>query len=125
MKTEIEFWIKQAEDDLDSAEKNISIGKFYVSAFLSQQSVEKSLKALALNSEKKLIKTHSVSMLAKLLKLPQDMIKKISMIEPLYQETRYPDVASKVPSEEFDENDANEFLNIAEEVLQWIKQKLA
>ena len=124
MKQEIKYWIKQAEDDLDSAEKNIDIKKYYVSSFLSQQSVEKSLKALALKIEKRLIKTHSVSKLGKLLKLPENLLARISTLEPIYQETRYPDVSSKVPSEEFEEKDAAEFLNIAEEVLEWVKKKL-
>ena len=124
MKKEIENWLRQSEDDLDSAKKNIEIRKYYVSSFLSQQSVEKSLKALVLKKEGKLIKTHNVSKLGKILNIPKELLIKITHIEPVYQETRYPDVASKTPSEEFEEKDAVEFFNIAQEVLEWVKKML-
>jgi len=39
-------WLKQAQHDLDIAQKNISIGGFDTAAFLSHQSVEKLLKAI-------------------------------------------------------------------------------
>ena len=46
MRKEVEEWWKQALKDLDSAEKNLNIEEFYLTAFLCQQSVEKALKAL-------------------------------------------------------------------------------
>ena len=124
MKEEIERWLKQAENDLDSSEENIKIGKYYVSAFLSQQAVEKALKALYIQEKKELLKTHSVSRLAQEVKLPIELIKKISLLEPIYQESRYPDIASKIPSEEYEEKDASEVFNIAEEVIEWIRKKI-
>ncbi len=34
------------------------------------------------------------------------------------------DVSSKIPSDEFDEKDAKDFLNYAHEVLAWIEKKM-
>lgn len=53
MRKETENWWKQAEEDLDSAQKNLEIKKYYLVAFLSQQAVEKGLKALILFKSKK------------------------------------------------------------------------
>lgn len=124
MRKEVENWLKQSEADLRSAENSLNSKDFYVSAFLSQQAVEKCLKALMLKEKGELIKSHNISRLAKLLNLPYKLLIKISELEPVYQETRYPDVASKIPAEEFEEKDAMEFLNIADEVVEWIRHKM-
>jgi len=117
-------WMKQAEADLLSSEHAISSKDYYVSAFLSQQAVEKSLKALGIKERQELIKSHSVSKLAKDNNLPEELVKKIALLEPVYQETRYPDISSTIPAEEFDETDAAQFYNIAEEVIEWIRKKI-
>ena len=124
MREEVHNWMKQAENDLTAAKNSIISKDYYVSAFMSQQAVEKILKALVLKDKKELIKTHSILRLAKLMNLPRELLVKISKLEPIYQETRYPDVSSKIPSEEFEEKDANEFLKIAIEVLEWTKKMM-
>ena len=124
MHEEIKNWWKQAEADLHSSENSLNSKDYYVSAFMSQQAVEKALKALVLKEKNELIKTHNISKLAKLLNLPNDLLIKISTLEPVYQETRYPDVSSKIPSEEFEEKDAVEFFNIATEVIEWIRKRI-
>ena len=124
MRKEIENWLKQAQRDLISSENSLNSKDFYVSAFMSQQAVEKALKALMLKEKEELIKSHNVSRIAKMLNLPNQLLIKISALEPIYQETRYPDVASKLPAEEFEEKDAVEFLNSAQEVVEWITKKI-
>lgn len=124
MKTDIENWLKQAERDFVSAQNSFNSKDFYLSAFMSQQSVEKALKALMIKEKKELIKTHNISKIAKLLNLPKDLLIRISTLEPIYQETRYPDVSSKIPADEFDEKDAIDALNNAEEILRWIKKMI-
>ena len=124
MQEEIKNWWKQAEADLNSSENSLKSRDFYVSAFMSQQAVEKALKALMLKEKAMLEKTHNISKLAKLLGLPNNLLIKIATLEPVYQETRYPDVSSKIPSEEFEEKDAVEFFNIATEVIEWIRKRI-
>lgn len=125
MREEVKNWWKQSAADLRSAKNMLNSGDYYFSAFASQQAVEKALKALLLKEKSELIKTHSILKIAKLLNFPNELLVKISKLEPVYQETRYPDVSSKIPSEEFEEKDANEFLNIAAEVLECIKKKIS
>ena len=122
---EISNWLRQAEADLTSSENSLESGDFYVSAFMAQQAVEKSLKALVIKEKGELVKTHNVSKLARIVNIPQNLLTKISQLEPVYAETRYPDISSKLPFEEFDENDARDFLNTAIEVLEWVKKRIS
>ncbi|MBI5392341.1 HEPN domain-containing protein [Candidatus Woesearchaeota archaeon] len=48
MRKEIQNWFDQSKDDFDGANYNFNGGKYYIAAFLCQQSVEKALKALFL-----------------------------------------------------------------------------
>src|SRR3989344_1054023 len=117
--SESELWRRQAERDIESAEKNISIQEYALTAFLCQQAVEKDLKALLIQKEGQLVKTHSVISLAKRVNMPALLLGKIEKLESVYQRTRYPDVIKKMPAEEFDAKDAQEFLEDAKEVLAW------
>ncbi|MCK5149825.1 HEPN domain-containing protein [Candidatus Pacearchaeota archaeon] len=121
---EFKKWMKQAEADLDVAEYNLKGKLYYVCANYSQQVVEKALKALLIKKKKKLIKTHSITKMAKELNLPNKLIFKISELEPVHLESKYPDFSTKLPFEEYEEKDVIEFLNTAEEVLTWVKEKL-
>jgi len=124
MANEVNNWIKQAEADLKSSENSLNSGDYYLSAFMSQQAVEKALKSLCIKEKRELIKTHNISKLGRLIGVSDELLRKISLLEPVYQETRYPDISSKIPAEEFSESDAIEFYNIAEEVLEWARKKL-
>ncbi len=107
-----------------SAEHSLEAKDFYVAAFLSQQAVEKALKALILKEKKELIKTHNVSRMAKLLSIPEELQIRISELEPVYQATRYPDVTSTIPADQFSEKDTAEFLNTAMEVITWVQEQM-
>ncbi|MBI2451592.1 HEPN domain-containing protein [Candidatus Pacearchaeota archaeon] len=124
MKEEINNWWKQALHDLEAAEYNFEGDLLDSAAFLSQQSVEKALKALYIQEKNQLKKTPSISGLAKDLGLPSSPTIKISELEPAYQKTRYPDIAKKIPAEDFEKADVEEFINTAQEVIAWIEEKL-
>ena len=73
---EMERWWKLAKDDLDSAEANFKIKKYYVCAFFSQQAVEKALKSLLLKKTKILIKIHDLVILGREVGLTKDLLNK-------------------------------------------------
>jgi HEPN domain-containing protein len=58
MKGEVQRLLTQAEQDIASAQYNLDGKKYYLVAFLSQQAVEKRLKARYIEREKDLLKTH-------------------------------------------------------------------
>jgi HEPN domain-containing protein len=101
-------WYKQAVHDIDLAEKNIQIKGYDVSAFLSQQAVEKLLKAIILLKGKKNPRTHYIDELAKILELPEDVVQDVLDLTGDYMFSRYPDIGDKVPYEEYDEEIALE-----------------
>jgi len=120
---EYKKWFEQAEEDLDSAEKNIGIGKFYVSAFMSQQSVEKALKALIMKKDDSLFKVHDLFILGKKAGVSDNLLDKCEKLSKVYIESRY-GIVGDIPSKKFEKSDADKFLEIAKEVLEWVKKKI-
>lgn len=123
MEEEITKWFKMAKDDLESAQSNFENKRFYVCAFLSQQTVEKVLKALLFKKNKKLIKIHDVFLLGKKVNLPQDMLKKCKLLSSVYLETRY-GLTDKTPSQQFTHENSLEYLNIAKEIFLWAEKNI-
>ena len=60
-------WMVQAEKDLDTARVLLGSGKYFASAFYSQQAVEKTLKSLILYLGKDPGKTQSLTELAEII----------------------------------------------------------
>lgn len=63
----VEDWIRQAEEDLDTARVLIEVKKYYASAYYSQQSAEKALKYLLLLHGKDPGKTHALVELSEMI----------------------------------------------------------
>ena len=125
MREEVRMWWELALDDIDTARKNYTIRKYHVTALYAQQATEKALKALYIQTFNELKKTHDLVFLAKKLNIPEQYKIICKQLDPVYLETRYPDVSGKLPQMLFDASDATEFIKIAEEVLQWVKTQLS
>jgi|SRR3989344_1632843 len=121
---ESENWLKQAEADLRTSENSLKSQDFYASVFWSQQSAEKALKSFIINNEGKLIKIHDLVILGRRARLPEDLLLKCEKLSLAYTNTRYGISENEIPSKKFKENDAVNFLNIAKEVLEWLKKKI-
>ena len=124
MREEISNWLKQANKDLEVAEKTFKIKEYYSVVFWCQQSVEKGLKALILEKTREKVIGHSLVQLGKEAKVPENFISKLKKLSPQYFLARYPDASEDVPYELYDENITREFLDIAKEVLEWINSQL-
>ena len=115
-------WLKQALHDLEMAEKNITIGGYDIAAFLAHQSIEKLLKAIFAIKGRKVPKTHYIDDLARELTLEKKLIDDISELTVDYTFSRYPDVAERVPYEEYTEQIAQEKVTIAREVFKALNE---
>ena len=115
-------WLKQALHDLEMAEKNITIGGYDIAAFLAHQSIEKLLKAIFAIKGRKVPKTHYIDDLARELTLEKRLIDDISELTVDYTFSRYPDVAERVPYEEYTEQIAQEKVTIAREVFKALNE---
>lgn len=116
---EIQKWFNLAEKDFISAKKVFKKKVYYVSAFLCQQSVEKGLKALYIKKFKKLLRIHDLVELGKKINADIEILDVCAKLNPVYIETRYPDVSIS-----YTKNDIREVLKDTEKVIEWIKKNL-
>lgn len=125
MRKEAEDWWLQALKDLDSAQKNKDIREYHLTAFLCQQSVEKSLKALYIHRLRESPgTTHSLIFLGKKTGIPEEYHNGLRRLAPDFVITRYPNAAHAVPYELYDERIAAERIEIAKKVIEWVKKEL-
>ena len=125
MREEALNWWEQALKNLESARKNRTIEAYYITAFLSQQAAEKALKALYIYKIRDSPgKTHSLLRLGRDVGIPSDFYHGLRKLNPDFILTRYPDVADGVPYELYDDEIAQEKLQIAEKVIKWVEKEL-
>lgn len=126
MRKEIENWIKQAEYDFDSAKDNFKIERYSVTAFLSQQAVEKMLKAGYMVKKNTIVPpaTHSLVFLGKEIGLRGEFLDILKKLALHYTLARYPGITEDLPSDLYDKDTARNILNNSEKVLKWLKKKI-
>ncbi|MEN9626197.1 MAG: hypothetical protein RL557_525 [archaeon] len=112
-------WFESAQDDLKTAEDNITLRHYKWACFQAQQATEKALKSLLIKNTKKFPKIHDLVELAKLVHAPQEIIISCGKLNPHYVVARYPDF-----SENYSKEDAHYFVKIAGEIVQWTKKNL-
>jgi HEPN domain-containing protein len=126
--TDAKRWFAQALRDLDDAKFNLSGKRYNVACFLAQQSVEKALKAFLLAKGAEEIWGHSTSDLCKDAQtLDSDFATvqdEAASLDKYYIPTRYPNVLpGGIPSEVFDEADANKAILTAERIIKFTSSK--
>lgn len=124
MREEVKRWIRLAKDDLKSAQANFNNKQYYVCVFLSQQSVEKALKALIIKKTNRLIKIHDLVILGKKIDLPEGLLQKCDELSNVYLDTRYGDIGGRLPSQKFKKPNSLRFLNIAKEIVKWLEKRI-
>ena len=126
MRENVELWLKQSLEDLDTAKVLLNNNKYYASTFYSHQTAEKCLEALLLYFGKD-VKTHDLSKMLDIIKedvnLNVEEIRKEALkLNPNYTISKYPDAANSLPYLLYDKNDAEEYLNMAEKIVNWVKK---
>ena len=124
------LWLKAAEEDLADAEDMLKRGRYFRAAFFAHQAVEKVLKALFFTvrrEEPPHIRT--VTELYMLLnekgfELPEEIEAEIYILNKYYTVTRYPDAANGLPSESVDRVEAERAVNLAEKVVEYVRNYL-
>lgn len=116
-------WKKQAYHDLLMAERNIEIEGYDIASFLAHQSVEKVLKSIFAFIGKKVPKTHHIDELGKRLNIPKGIQDDIIDLTVDYTFSRYPDVAERVPYEEYTKTIAKEKVIKAKNIFKYLEDK--
>ena len=128
-KLEGQRWLRQARRDLNDAGFNRKGGRFNVACFLAQQAAEKSLKAYLYAGEKEIVWGHSAGDLCERCVVLDAEFEKISdaasALDKYYIPTRYPNaLPGGIPSEAFDEVDAQRSLVLSQEILDFVTLRL-
>lgn len=121
MRKEIENWLKQAEDDFETAEVCLNNGKFNASAFHSQQAAEKALKALQIQKLGRFDRVHDILALAGTVNAPGEIITCCIRLTPYYTVTRYPDVGRTAIV--VVEETGRDLLGKSKRVIEWVKMQ--
>lgn len=119
MKEETLKWLEKAKEDIDIAAYNLKGKKFNAAVFYSQQSSEKSLKAIQVEKLGRFGRIHDLMALAKSVNAPESIIEKCNHINPYYTITRYPDSEDVI-----DEKTAKSLVSDSRKVVSWAKQTL-
>nr|WP_276321752.1 HEPN domain-containing protein [Saccharolobus shibatae] len=114
---------------MDVARILIEGGKYFASAFYSQQAVEKALKAFILFIGKDPGKTHSLTELLSIIEnegfeIPQKIKEDIMVISPHFIISRYPDAANGIPAKQYNKTISIDIYNRSKEVIEWLKESL-
>ncbi|OGY92576.1 MAG: hypothetical protein A3H70_00775 [Candidatus Komeilibacteria bacterium RIFCSPLOWO2_02_FULL_48_11] len=120
-------WRKQAEYDLQQAERCSADNSFAYGCFFAEQAAQKFLKSYLIGQGQRFINIHSVG---ELLKEAGSLDKKFIALVPMgqkldryYLSSRYPDALPDpaIPAESYSRADANEALDIARQISNVIK----
>ena len=122
-------WFRQAVQDLDDAHFSREGSRFNLACFLGQQAGEKALKAYLFHRGAEDIWGHSLIDLcedAKLFDMFFDTVKsEARQLDKYYEITRYPSfLPSGIPSEAFDKVDADRSIELAQGVVDFVRERI-
>lgn len=122
-KQQAERWLKQARDDLETAQALLKLNKFSAACFYAEQSAQKSIKGFLISHKKIRVAIHSIT---ELLKESSQINNKFKILiddgkklDKHYLTTRYPDAlpeSTLAPFEAYTKSEAKEALVIAKKI---------
>jgi len=119
----IEYWIKNAENDIETAKILISQNRILHGLFFCHLVLEKALKAHVVKTTGEIPpKSHNLIHLAELAKivLPEEDESFLGILMKYQLESRYPGNSLQIPSREI----TDVYLDKTKILLKWLKEKL-
>jgi len=123
VKEVVEAWLNKAGTDLKHAKASYKIEDYDWAELASQQAAEKALKALCILKGHGLIKVHDLTMLARKVNAPKDVLENCGLLNPFYTASRYPDISESI-DEKQNRKAASDSIKAAQVVLKWCKSKI-
>jgi HEPN domain-containing protein len=122
-------WLKEAEDDLESARCLLRGEKYSKACFHAQQAAEKAMKALLIRRCNRYEEVHSVVFLLDaargILSIPDELPQVANRLDRHYIPSRYPNAwPSGAPYERYSREDAEEALRDATRILEFAKKSI-
>ena len=129
-RAEGERWIRQADQDMADAALAREHSRYNLACFMCQQSAEKAVKGFLYSRGAEDVWGHSLADLcedAKLFEMLFDVLKSRAIfLDKHYHMTRYPSyLPGGIPSEAFDDLEAEWALQLAQEVVTFVKERMA
>ena len=123
-------WLRQADSDLSDAQLARENQRYNLGCFLAQQSGEKALKGFLYSRGAEDVWGHSLADLcedAKVFEMLFDVLKSRAIyLDKYYNLTRYPNyLPGGIPSDAFDDLEAERAIELATEVLTFVRERLA
>jgi HEPN domain-containing protein len=107
-------WFRQAEGEYKWARDAFDAGNWALVCYLSQQTSEKALKALAFSQGVQQVRSHSTFEIAQSLKINGELAEAARILDQYYMTTRYPDaLPGGAPCDMFVRSQAEEALHLA------------
>jgi len=124
----VSYWNDIADYDLETARAMLTTGRWLYAVFMSQQAMEKALKAafLALDRGFEPPRTHNLTFLLDRVELGEipDTVRDLAVrLSAYYIEARYPSYKEKL-SELVGSDEAERTVDRTEEVISWIRSHL-
>lgn len=126
IKEKINFWLENAEYDLQTAEVMHNSARYAYTAFMCQQAIEKIIKAIYLQEKKsEAARSHNLSYLIGLLNISADQVPLdlLGELSAYYLEGRYPTYKEKI-SQLINKNKSGELLSQTKECFKWLKSQI-
>ena len=125
MHQEVKNWWAQAQHDINAAKNSLTSKDYDWACFQAQQATEKALKAIYIQENNEIRKTHDLTYLATKIKASVEIIECCSKLNRIYTEVRYPDASEIIPAKKFSVKDAQEYIDLSEKIIQWLEKKLS
>lgn len=124
----VAYWVDIAEYDLETAKSMLASHRYLYAAFMSQQALEKALKAayLARTEELEPARTHNLTFLLGAIgvsDVPSGVFALAARLSAYYIEARYPNYKEKL-SQLVDEAEARKLVLETEEAFVWLRSRI-
>jgi|LSQX01.2.fsa_nt_gb HEPN domain-containing protein len=127
LRQEVRDWLDSSGYDFETSKIMYDTGRYSYCVFMCHQTIEKLLKAIIIHVNKEIPKkSHNLrELLADCnFEVPADIETKILKLNPHYMFSRYPDIAGGPSYKMYNKQIAKECMDITEEAVTWLKQKL-
>jgi HEPN domain-containing protein len=128
VRREVLLWLAQAEGELRKIMNDLRTEDWDSAAFWSQQAAEKSLKPLLISGGK-IYGGHELLEMARVLEKelgldPENIRDDLRELTIHYTISRYPNAANAIPQDLYTKDKAEELVQKAKRVLEWVRQNL-
>jgi HEPN domain-containing protein len=120
-------WLERVDYDMETAKAMSQAGRFIYVVFMCQQALEKGFKAFLVHRSKEVVPIHNLRRLAEhaevVHELDEDKLVKLDFLSHYYINARYKEDLNQL-SKGVTASVAQDFIQFAEEIIAWLRQKM-